>query len=111
AYIFTTDVVGIHQVAVDVSNPLCGTTRYYEVEVFENPIVEVGSDLSICEGDAVVLDATGNGTITWSNGVIDGSSFVPEGNDILVATIIDEHECTSTDEFVLTVNPLPGIEV
>ncbi len=42
-----------------------------------NPQINAGSDLSVCEGDSVTLSATGAATYAWDNGVVNGQPFTP----------------------------------
>jgi hypothetical protein len=56
------------------------------------------------------LNAEGNGTIVWSNGLENGSTFELNDSQTLVATITSTEGCTSQAEWNLDVLPLPSAE-
>ncbi len=86
------------------TSTICSATDQVVVTVNTLPIVNAGNDVALCDGDAVTL--TGSGGTTWTNGVTNGVSFVP----VLTTTYTltgTSNGCTSTDDVVVTVNPLP----
>ncbi len=83
----------------------CTATDQVSVTVTPLPVVNAGNDVALCDGDAVTLTGSG-GTLSWSNGVTNGVSFVP----VLTATYTltgTANGCSATDDVIVTVNPLP----
>ncbi|MCG8577659.1 MAG: T9SS type A sorting domain-containing protein [Flavobacteriales bacterium] len=98
--------------------PPVGTTTYtatstdaedcafsIEILVHENPTVDAGDDVTVCEGEEVTLEADGTATDwSWDGGVEDGVAFVPtaDGTYTLTGTI-DSTGCMATDEVDVTI--------
>jgi hypothetical protein len=89
----------------------CENTSQVTVTVNPIPTINAGVNQEVCEGEEVTLTATAtNGTITWDNGISNGSPFTATTTTTYTATA-DDNGCTSTDDLVLTVNPLPLVSV
>lgn len=75
------------------------------------PTVNAGTDQSVCEGQSIVLNGSGSGTLNWSNGVANGISFTPTDSDIYQLTVINEYNCSQSDTvFVMVMaNPVAAI--
>jgi hypothetical protein len=79
------------------------------------PLVNAGSDVSICEGQSTQLIATGGTTYSWNNGTYLNDNAVsnplatpPTGvATTFTVTVTDTSGCSNTDAVVVTVNPLP----
>jgi gliding motility-associated-like protein len=76
------------------------------VVVHPNPIVDAGSDLSICAGESVILIASGATTYSWTNGVINGETFIPVTTTNYTVTGTNEFGCTDTDDILITVSEI-----
>lgn len=74
------------------------------------PTVTVGTDLSLCEGESTLLEATvygGSGqiTYTWSNGHSGQSQWVsPASNTTYSVTVSSASGCSARDEVEVAVN-------
>lgn len=91
----------------------CSSTDDVTVTVNPLPTVNAGVDQTICSGTTITLTAQTNGTansVTWTNGVTDGVSFIPVSSSNYIVTALTSAGCTATDELNITVNPLPIIE-
>lgn len=67
------------------------------------------SATTLCESEEVILSASGNGTITWDNGITDGIPFTPPvGVTTYSATSSDPMECGFN--VAITVNPAPTVD-
>jgi hypothetical protein len=77
-----------------------------------NPVVNIGNDTAICTGDSITLDAGNNGAnFLWS----------PSGNSLQMetvstagphaVTVTDGNGCSASDTLMLTVNPLPVVNI
>ena len=85
------------------------------VEVNQPPevVVNASPDVSTCLGSGVTINATGNAvSYVWSNGFNGTSQNVnPTTTTTYTVTGTDANGCSSTDEVVVTVNPLPVVDL
>jgi hypothetical protein len=81
--------------SVTVSDGVGSCTDSITIQV-NNPQINAGSDISVCEGDSVTLTATGATTYGWDNGIVNGQAFLPiiEGYYTVVGT--DTLGCSNT---------------
>ncbi len=78
------------------------------ITVHPLPVVDLGNDTSICQGDSIILDA-GPGYViySWSNGFSGQSQAISSSNTISV-TVKNANGCWSIpDTIIITVNSLP----
>lgn len=96
---------------VDISNEFdCMTSDAVTVEYFEVPVVDLGDDISSCDGDLVVLDAGNAGLpALWSNGLF-GSNITVSETGIYEVTVSNE-ACAASDAISVVFNPLPNEEL
>jgi gliding motility-associated-like protein len=87
----------------------CSNTAQVQVTVTNLPTVNPGIASTICDGDAVTFNATGNGvSYTWDNGVANGGSFTPPlGSNTYTVTVTDANGCQNTGTLTITVVPQP----
>ena len=72
------------------------------------PLVELGPDTAICQGEAVLLDAGDNPySVLWSTGQTDTAVYVGTAGTYWVQ-VHSVYGCHSGDTVGLAVNPLPG---
>ena len=91
----------------------CSSTDDVNVTVNPLPTVNAGIDQTICSGTSITLTAQTNGTassVTWTNGITDGVSFIPVSTSNYTVTALTNAGCSATDDLNITVNPLPIIE-
>lgn len=73
--------------------------------------VNAGADAVICQGNTHTFTATTNGTgVSWSNGQ-SGLSMTTGVAGTYIATATNAFGCTNRDTVVLTVNPLPPVNL
>ena len=88
----------------------CTNTDVATVTVNPLPIVNAGTDITVCDGTNVTLTATGNAaSYAWDNGVNNGVAFTPVSTTIYTVTGTSAAGCTETDQVTVTVNPLPNV--
>ena len=87
----------------------CQSTDQVLVTVNPLPAVNAGADQSVCAGGSVTLSATGAVSYSWNNGVTNGASFSPLSTQTYTVTGTSSNGCVSTDQVVVTVNPLPVV--
>ena len=106
-----TPPVGTNTYTVTGTSALgCTNTDNVVVVVNPTPNVFAGNDVSVCEGESVVLTATGASTYTWDNGVSNGIAFFPAvGTVVYTVTGTTAAGCIDTDQVSVTVNPNPVV--
>ena len=88
----------------------CQNTDQVIVTVNPLPLVNAGSDKTICDGATVTLTATGAVSYTWAPVITNGTAFTPAvGATTYTVTGTDANGCINTDQVLVTVNPLPAI--
>lgn len=85
----------------------CSNTDQLNVTVNPLPVVNAGIDQIVCEGESVTLNGSGATTYSWNNGIINNTAFIPTATLNYTVTGTDVNGCTSTDDAVVTFNPLP----
>ncbi|MBT3209574.1 MAG: T9SS type A sorting domain-containing protein [Bacteroidetes bacterium] len=90
---------------------MCVNTDDFVLTVNALPTVDLGADAAICDGQSFPLDAGNAGvSFIWSNGATDQNISVTMA-DTYTVTVTDANNCENTDDFVLTVNPLPVVDL
>lgn len=86
------------------AEPTCTITTNYTRPAI--PIVNAGSDVSVCQGTAATLNASGATSYSWDNGGGTNASatVTPSGTTTYTVTGTT-NGCTATDQVVVTVNP------
>ncbi|MEY4604153.1 MAG: hypothetical protein RIT43_1445, partial [Bacteroidota bacterium] len=88
----------------------CTATDAVLVTVNPLPVINGGTDQTVCQGVNVTLAATGASTYSWTGGVTNGTAFAPPvGTTSYTVTGTSANNCTSTDVVSVTVNPSPSV--
>ncbi|GIV33508.1 MAG: hypothetical protein KatS3mg031_1043 [Chitinophagales bacterium] len=78
------------------------------INVIPNPLVDLGPDTAICQGDNITLFASGADTYLWNTGGTDSFITVsPATNTIYIVAATTAGLCTTTDSIAVTVKPAP----
>jgi hypothetical protein len=88
----------------------CINTAQVNVTVNSLPSVDAGQDLTICDGDSVILNATGAFIYSWDNNVTNAISFLPTVSKTYTVIGTDVNGCNSTDNILVTINTLPNVD-
>lgn len=80
------------------------------VTVNSNPAVWAGNDISVCEGETVVLTGSGAVSYEWDNGIVDGQSFVPDRSGTYTVIGTDQNGCQNTDDVYLNWVATPQVD-
>jgi len=91
-----------------------GNTYSDSIVVIVNPLPTVScssipSNGILCAGQALVLSGQGASTYTWSNGVINNTSFSPINSNVYTVTGTDANGCSATSTINITINPKPAV--
>ena len=102
---------GIYNIELIASNSTGSDTITSTVEVYANPTVNAGNDVTIDLGQSVTLNATGtNGTHTWSPPIwldcITCSSPVatPQETTTYTVVVVDSNGCSASDDVTIIVD-------
>lgn len=71
------------------------------------PIINAGTDQTVCFGTNVTLSASGAPSLTWDNGVLNNVSFLPSTTVTYTVIGVDLNGCQNTDQLIVNVNQLP----
>lgn len=85
------------------------TSAVVSVYVNPLPVINAGTNVSVCYGSSVTLSATGAQTFIWSNAIQNGVTFIPSSTTNYVVEGIDNNGCSSFDTVLVQVNPLPMV--
>ncbi|MDQ3101093.1 MAG: hypothetical protein M3R08_06880, partial [Bacteroidota bacterium] len=95
---------------VEVSQAACSNSDTVVVSVQPAPAVDLGNDVSLCSGEAIILDAIWPGAgYAWNTGAISPSITVDQSGTYSVT--VDLNGCVATDEIVVSVIDLASIEL
>jgi len=82
----------------------------FTLTVNSNPVVDLGADAAICDGASMTLDAGSFSAYAWSTGDITQTIAVGVAGTYEV-TVTDANGCNGSDDFVLTVNANPVVDL
>ncbi len=87
----------------------CQNTDEVIVTVNPLPIVDAGSDASICPGDSVVIAANGAASYLWNNGLGSGNpqTVAPIEDSYYVVEGTNQYGCSNTDSVLVSIAPHP----
>ncbi|MBA3901821.1 MAG: hypothetical protein H0X62_16735, partial [Bacteroidetes bacterium] len=106
----TVSTVGPYWVTVTDANG-CGNNDTLIVTANPLPMVNLGPDVAICAGDNTVLDA-GAGFVSylWSTGATTQTISISSAGTYSV-TVTDANGCENNDALIVSVNPLPIVNL
>ena len=89
----------------------CESTDQVTVTVNALPSVNAGADVSICNGDSTILNATGAQNYTWDNNLGSGATHTvtPSSTTTYEVSVTDGNGCFNNDQVTVTVNPIPAV--
>lgn len=87
----------------------CSWTDDIEISMYTPPVLDLGPDQEVCEGDSILIGTSLTGlSYDWSTGEMTSNIFVDTvGKYQLIVT--DANTCTAIDSLHLMVNPLPEV--
>jgi gliding motility-associated-like protein len=88
----------------------CNAEDEIEIEILPLPVVNLGDEITLCEGTTATLNAGNEGaTCLWSNGQTTQSINVTDGGTYSVE--VNLNGCTSEDEVQIEFSPLPEFDL
>ena len=89
----------------------CADTSLIKLTVHALPVVNLGKDQTICQGESVLLDAQNNGfKYKWSTGAI-SEKIIVFTSDNYEVFVFDALGCADTSNLNITVNELPTVNL
>jgi len=84
----------------------CDVTSTAAISDLNGPVVNAGTDQTICAGQPVTLAGSGTTGVaySWDNGITNNQPFTPAATFTYTVTGTDANGCTSSDQVVVTVN-------
>ncbi len=94
-----------------VTNQACSSvlSGIHSITVLSLPNIDAGQNQSICQGDSLILNATGGATYQWSNGIQNGQWFIPSTTMTYSVTGTGSNGCSSIDQLTINIIPIPNI--
>ncbi len=101
---------GSYNVSVTDANG-CVNSDTINLSINTLPVVNLGNDTAICDGNTLTLDAMNTGSIyTWNTGAITQTLDVSAAGTYGV-TVTDANNCSSSDTIQISINPLPIVNL
>ncbi|HNU57904.1 MAG TPA: hypothetical protein PKN30_15040, partial [Flavobacteriales bacterium] len=105
---FNVSAPGTYSVQVTVNN--CSASDAVDVNYNPVPTVDLGPDITACEGETVTLDATTPGaTYLWSDGSGGATLDVTSTSNVSVQVTVNG--CTGSDAANVDFDPLPVVDL
>jgi hypothetical protein len=76
-----------------------------------SPVSINASATTVCAGTSVTLSGNGAINYMWSDGVVNGMSFIPSTTETYAVTGVEVNNCGNSDSLTITVNDLPTVTV
>ncbi len=92
---------------VEITKNGCVFADTLQIEFFETPVVDLGPDQSLCDGETAVLDAGSSQSVSyqWQDGSVQPTLTVDRSGRYSV--VVTANGCTTQDEVSFTFNPIP----
>ncbi|OFY17810.1 MAG: hypothetical protein A2X02_00585 [Bacteroidetes bacterium GWF2_29_10] len=101
----------IYTVTVTDANN-CVNTAAVTINVNPIPVVNAGTDFTICNGDQITLKVANTyDTYSWSNNVYTSDNIISPIISTTYEVTISKDGCTNSDDVVVKVNNLPALTI
>lgn len=111
--VVTVTQFGAYDFAWTEVNSLCSSSDIIRVTFHDLPAVSAGTDLLLCKGRSIQLNASGNGTFSWSPAEMLNNSHIynpvasPEATTAFTVTLTDNWKCVNSDQVIVEVREQP----
>lgn len=86
----------------EIAYGTCVRTAVLSIEYFDSPVVDLGADTTICDGDEITLNAGPGVSFNWSTG--DSGPLIPVSSEgFYSVTVTDGHGCQGSDGIYLSI--------
>jgi gliding motility-associated-like protein/uncharacterized repeat protein (TIGR01451 family) len=89
----------------------CSDTAVINVGSNPNPDVDLRNDTAFCEGGNITIDAGLFDSWNWNVGGETGQTITVDSTDEYKVVVTNVFHCSDSDSVVITVNPLPIVEL
>jgi hypothetical protein len=97
-----TAIAGIESYSLNFTDSnSCEHSLLLQTEIFAKPLLELGADTILCEGDSIFLPGASFGSHFWSDSSTNNSLWAKEAGTIWLK-VIDSNSCFSTDTIWFT---------
>lgn len=97
-----TAIAGIESYSLNFTDSnSCEHSLLLQTEIFAKPLLELGADTILCEGDSIFLPGASFGSHFWSDSSTNNSLWAKEAGTIWLE-VIDINSCFSTDTIWFT---------
>ena len=106
---FTVDTTGTYYVMV-TDNYDC--VAYDTINIIvSSPVIDLGQDTGLCEGNILTLDAENFGSLYLWNDSTTNQTLDANISGTYYVQVTDTNNCSASDTIIITVNPLPYINL
>jgi hypothetical protein len=82
----------------------CEIQDLYNAQLNSSASIQAGTDVSICEGNDIIFNASGGSNYQWNNGVQNGVAYTPTVSQDYIVIGQDVDNCFGTDTIYVEVN-------
>jgi len=108
---------GNHPVSVKAFNmDGCFSADTLMLNIKANPVVNLGNDSTLCEGNHLLFAGNGAQSYAWSTGGLSAFEYInsydyPEGNQQFSVLVTGQNGCKTADTIVLTFSHIAAIDL
>ncbi|HNI54308.1 MAG TPA: hypothetical protein PK511_07285 [Chitinophagales bacterium] len=89
----------------------CDASDAITITINPTPVIDLGADISLCDGESIILDATADdATYLWNTGATTSTITVTETGDYNVE-VSNIFGCSAVDNIHVEVHPLPIVDL
>ena len=90
----------------------CTASDEVVVTLYDNPVLDIGSDIEVCTNAPIVLNAASPdfATYAWSGGETTASISIAQSG-VYALTVTDADGCTASDEISVILHPEPALSI
>ncbi|WP_300357363.1 choice-of-anchor I family protein [Fluviicola sp.] len=89
----------------------CENSDTVSVTVNLLPVIDAGSNQTVCAGTAITLTASGAPDLVWNNGILNGIPFNATTAGSYIVTGTDTNGCVDSDTLTLALLAVPSINL
>jgi len=108
---FNPVATGTFVITYNYTDPTTGCSNSHSANLVVHPLptLNLGNDITICNGQTTTLNAPNGNTFLWSdnNQSTQSINVSPKNNTTYTLTITDENGCSAMDNIIVKVSPIP----
>jgi len=98
--------------SVIVSNGVCKDTAQFQLHINPLPVAAISGQDSLCNGQNIILTASGGTSYSWSSGATTSNISVnPISNSTYSVIVSNNFGCKDTAQHIVSVIPLPQVSI